>query len=327
MNVNVAKRTAQGLLLLSALLALGIWMFRLVPVVGVPESAAPARLAPASSKESAYRSEASETSRLSSASSTPLSAVNGKDARRYAVLIRKFPAGLGNEGQLALRAGDAKRALEVASELATCQYFQDLRLDFEQRGMQAQLAKLLPGTDSAEQARVDAFCQTGGATAQALKVQLALLAAGQGIPEAVYWVHEEQWDPSGSADRQIGRWALAGQDLLAMGKVLLAAKPELLGLSPDDLNVVRKASAMVLGQPEFASRLGFKGILQTAQESATDRLAGVTGTQAYAQLPAGRASVVKFAELKLSSVDEQRAQAIVDALVSERRRQLAPEGR
>ena len=241
--------------------------------------------------------------------------------------MQQFPGGLQTEGQLALRAGDAKRALDVASELASCQYFQELRRDFEKRGMREQLAKMMPGADPAEQARVDAFCQTGGPAAQALKVQLALFAAQRGVPDAVYWVYEEQWDTSGDAQRQVGRWALAGQDLLAMGKVLLAAEPELLGLSTDDLNVVRKASAVLLEQPEFASRLGFKGILQTAQESASHRLAGVSSPQAYAQLPAGKASVVKFAELKLSSVDEQRAQSIVDALVSERRRQLAPEGR
>lgn len=80
---------------------------------------------------------------------------------------------------------------------------------------------------------------------------------------------------------------------------------------------------MMLEQPEFASRLGFQGVLQTAQASATYRLAGVSGPEAYAQLQTGKPPIVSFAELSLSSADEQRVQGLVDALVRARRRQVA----
>lgn len=239
--------------------ALGVRMLRADPARLVERPAvSPLSVAPLSATRDAAAGPLVEVERPAPADG-PAPSGTDRDARKFEALSRQFPGGLEVEAGLALRAGDAKRALQVALELSRCEYFQSLRRDFEQRGLQSQLEKMLPGTDPEERAHVHAFCQTGGVDAQALTVQLARLAASQGMPEAVYWVYEEQWDPSGAAARQVGQWALNGQDLLAVSKALLAANPALLGLSPDDVNVVRKASARVLEQPEFASRLGFKG--------------------------------------------------------------------
>ncbi|MBB2487712.1 hypothetical protein H5407_20945 [Mitsuaria sp. WAJ17] len=214
---------------------------------------------------------------------------------------------------MALQAGKAVRAFEVAREMSRCQYFQELRADFERRGQSAQLAQLLPDTDPADRARVDAFCQTAGATGPALMKQLVLLAAGQGLPDAVHWAYEEQLDPSGDSARQLGHWAMAGQDLLALGKVLLAGRPETFGLSADDLNVLRKAAALVLETPEYAARAPFRDTVSIAQKAATSSSASPQTS-------------VRFADLQLSPADEQRAQAVVDALVRLRRQQLKAAG-
>ncbi len=156
--------------------------------------------------------------------------------------------------------------------------------------------------------------------------QLLLLAASQGLPEAVYWAHEDKMDPTGASSRLIGRWALQGHDLLALGKVMLDATPDVFGLSQEDLNVVRKASALLLETPEFAARFGFQKTLENAQEKATYRRAGVSSWRAYEALPAGKPPLVKFAELSLSPADERRVQDIVNAMVAARRRLLAGAG-
>ncbi len=246
--------------------------------------------------------------------------------RNDGTLGRDFPGGLQTEAQLAQRAGNAKRSLEVAKELGKCLHFQQTREEFERLGLQHKLAQLFPTQDPGEQARLDAFCQTAGPQGQAWMAQLLLAAAGQGLPEAVYWAHEDKLDPSGASSRLIGRWALQGSDLMALGKVMLDATPDVFGLSQEDLNVVRKASALLLDTPEYAARLGFKGMLSNAQESATYQRAGVSSWRAYEALPASKPPPVKFAELTLSPADEQRARDIVKALVEARRRRLAKAG-
>lgn len=260
------------------------------------------------------------------ASPAPAPASTSGDPRRHADLVRRFPGGLQTEAQLALQTGPAGRAFEVARELSRCQYFKDLRAGYEQRGQHALMARVLPDTDPAERARVDAFCQTAGATGPALMKQLVLLAAGQGLPDAVYWAYGEQLDPSGNSARQLGRWALAGQDFLALGKALLADRPETLGLTAADMNVLRKAGALLLVTPEYSDDSSFRNLLRTAEELATYRQAGVSTSQAFAQLPAGLHPPVRFADLQLPPADEQRAQAVADALVRLRRQQLQAAG-
>lgn len=260
------------------------------------------------------------------APASPAPASASGDPRRHVDLVRRFPGGLQTEARLALQAGQSGRAFEVARELSRCQYFKDLRAGVEQRGQHALLARVLPDTDPAERARVDAFCQTAGASGPALMKQLVLLAAGQGLPDAVYWAYEEQLDPSGDSARLLGRWALAGQDFVALGKVLLADRPEALGLTAADMNVLRKASALLLVTPEYSARSAFRNLLRTAEEVATYRQAGVTTARAFAQLPAGLYPPVRFADLQLSPADEPRAQAVVDALVRLRRQQLKAAG-
>jgi hypothetical protein len=214
----------------------------------------------------------------------------------------------------------------VAKELGKCLHFQQTREEFERLGLQRKLAQLFPTQDPGERARLDAFCQTAGPNGQAWMEQLLLLAASQGLPEAVYWAHEDKIDPTGASSRLIGRWALQGHDLLALGKVMLDATPEVFGLSQEDLNVVRKASALLLETPEFAARFGFQKTLENAQEKATYRRAGVSSWRAYEALPAGKPPLVKFAELSLSPADERRVQDIVNAMVAARRRLLAGAG-
>lgn len=246
--------------------------------------------------------------------------------RNYRTLSRDFPGGLQTEAQLALRAGNAKRSLEVAKELGKCLHFQQTRAEFERLGLHHKLDQLFPTQDPGERARLDAFCQTAGPNGQVWMEKLLLLAASQALPEAVYWAHEDKMDPTGASSRLIGRWALQGNDLLALGTVMLDATPDVFGLSEEDLNVVRKASALLLDTPEYAARLGFKGMLTNAQESATFQRAGVSSWRAYEALPAGKPPLVKFAELSLSPADEQRVRDIVNALVEARRRQLAGAG-
>lgn len=60
--------------------------------------------------------------------------------------------------------------------------------------------------------------------------------------------------------------------------------------------------------------------------SGTYQRAGVGTKQAYEQLLTEKPPPVRFSELKLSPGDEHRAQAIVEALVRERRRQLTKPG-
>ncbi len=325
------------LLTVLALLAMGAGSMTLLLSVGraelarladAPESARPGRPAPAVRKDRNPdpMPVARQPGPRPATPASPAPAPTSGTPRLHADLVRRLPGGLQTEAQLALQAGQAGRAFEVAREISRCQYFKELRADYERRGLHAQLAQLLPDTDPAERARVDAFCQTAGATGPALMTQLVLLAAGQGLPDAVYWAYEEQLDPSGDSARQLGRWALAGQDFVALGKALLADRPDSLGLTAADMNVLRKASALLLVTPEYSARSAFRHLLQTAEETATYRQAGVQTSQAFAQLPAGLHPPVRFADLQLSPADEQRAQAVVDALVRLRRQQLQAAG-
>ena len=224
------------------------------------------------------------------------------------------------EAQLALRHGDGARAYEVAKEMAECQHSIRTRIEMEQLGLKPALERRHPAEDVAEQARIDAMCQTSGPEAQMLEHQLVLLAAAQGIPQAVYWAHEERLDPTGRAAQQIAQWALTGHDIASFNKVLLQAQPEVFSLNDADRDVIRKAAALAAQTPDVPSLWLMKRSLETAEEEASLVQAGVRGPAGHALYKEGKIPALKFAELHLSPDDERRAQALVEAMIQSRRR-------
>jgi len=227
---------------------------------------------------------------------------------------------LQTEAQLALRHGDGARAYEVAKEMAACQHSIRTRIEMEQLGLKPALERRRPAEDVAEQARIDAMCQTSGPEAQMLEHQLVLLAAAQGIPQAVYWAHEERLDPTGRAAQQIAQWALTGHDIASFNKVLLQAQPEVFSLNDADRDVIRKAAALAAQTPDVPSLWLMKRSLETAEEEASLVQAGVRGPAGHALYKEGKIPALKFAELHLSPDDERRAQALVEAMIQSRRR-------
>ncbi|MGM9516873.1 hypothetical protein ACS5PK_21690 [Roseateles sp. DB2] len=323
--MNIANRWVLALVIV----ALGAWVagrFTADPqvrVVGAPASAGPSLVA--GPPPTAASSDGGRVAPPLQGSTTAAPSTAARQ-RSYAELIRRFPGGLQTEAQQALRAGDGARASEVARELGTCQSWAELREALERTGKQALLAQRYPEVTSSEQPRLDAFCQTAGPHAQELQDSLLLMAARQGLPDAVYWAHEMEKDPSGSASRLIGRWAMEGKDLRALRAVIYGMQPELFGLRMDDQNVARMALVLLAQTPEYADRQGVVNAIQLGQEIATYQRAGVGTKQAYEQLLTEKPPPVRFSELKLSPGDEHRAQAIVEALVRERRRQLTKPG-
>ncbi len=245
--------------------------------------------------------------------------------RTYASLNRRFPGGLQTEAEQALRAANGARALEVAREIGTCLSWADLREAMERNGKQELLAVKYPEMKSDEQPRIDAFCQTAGPNADELSKSLMLLAAQQGIRDAVYWAHELQQDPSGTSSRLIGRWAMEGADLRAVGQVIYGQHPEVFGLRMDDQNVARRAIVLLSQTPEYANESSVERMIQMGQEAANYQRAGVSSGQAYEALP-NKPQSIKFAELALPPADEQRARDIVKGLIDARRRRLAAAG-
>lgn len=280
---------------------------------------APSLAGPAADVDVAKRSE-------HAALPTPAATPAAPRERNYASLNRRFPGGLQTEALQALRASNGVRAFEVASEMAACTSWARLREEYDKRGKQEVLAAKYPELKSAEQARLDAFCQTAGPDMQNLENRLVLLAAQQEMRDAVYWAHDMELDPSGASSRLIGRWAMDGKDLLALRKVVYSRQPDIFGLHMDDQNVARKAAVLLAQTPEYANESGIERMIQLGQDTANYQRAGVSSSQAYEALP-NKPPPVKFAEIALSPADEQRARDIVRALVEARHRRLTEAGR
>lgn len=232
----------------------------------------------------------------------------------HASLSRKYPQGLLAQAQSTLAANETARAMDLADDLSFCLAFKANGEAMARLGRPQAWPEHSPLSDPAEAARTDAFCQTLGTQGQVLLQQLLRLAAAGGEVRAAVRIHREQWEPGPETARQLGRWAMAGAHPLAFSTVLLDARPAAFGLSEADLNVLRRALALAAETPALG-REGFQAILVTTEQAASLEQAGVQGPQAHALWQSGRVPRVKFAELVLPAADEQRARAIVQALV------------
>ncbi|MEO3712506.1 hypothetical protein [Roseateles flavus] len=214
-----------------------------------------------------------------------------------------------------MQLGDAGKALALADEIGSCLSLKANREAMERLGRSQVLPADSALSDPAEAARTESMCQALGSQGRDLQRRLFLLAAAQGDPRATVRVYREQWDPSGTASAQIGRWALEGTSALAFNTVLLEHNPAAFGLSPSDWDVLCRALVLAAQTPALEYE-GFQAALFTVQQRASMERAGVHGAQGWALWQAGQIPAVNLADLQLPAADEQRAQRIVRTLVA-----------